>query len=107
MHGMLTSILKLHYDNAHLHTAVHTQAPLNKHFNLELFDHLPFSPKLSQSNYHQFTYLKNWLRSQHFNNNAKLMKGVRMWLKSQATDSSHKGIQKTYSLIQVTQFHLH
>jgi hypothetical protein len=94
MNGTLTSVLKLHHDNAHLHTAVHTRTPLNKHFNLELSDDLPLGPNLSQSNYHQFTYLKNWLRSQHFNNNEKLMEGVRMWLKSQATDFFHKGIQK-------------
>jgi polysaccharide deacetylase 2 family uncharacterized protein YibQ len=46
------------------------------------------------SNYHLFTYLKNWLGSQHFNDNEELMEGVRMWLSSQATDFFDSGIQK-------------
>jgi hypothetical protein len=29
---------------------------------------------------HLFKYLKNWLQSQHFNNNNLLMEGVKMWL---------------------------
>jgi hypothetical protein len=31
-----------------------------EHFNWELFDHLPYSPELAPSDYHVFTYLKNW-----------------------------------------------
>jgi hypothetical protein len=31
-----------------------------------------------------FTYLKNWLRSQRFNNNEGLMEGVKTWLSSLA-----------------------
>jgi hypothetical protein len=33
----------------------------------------PYSPDLPPSNYHFFTYLKNWLGSLHFNNNEELM----------------------------------
>jgi hypothetical protein len=33
-----------------------------------LFDHSPYSPDLALSDYHLFTYLKNWLRAQRFNN---------------------------------------
>jgi histone-lysine N-methyltransferase SETMAR len=55
------------HDNVHLHT-VCTQALL-EHFNWELSDHPPYSPDLALSNYHLFTYLKNWLGSQRFNNN--------------------------------------
>jgi hypothetical protein len=33
-----------------------------------LSDHPPYSPDLSSNNYHPFAYLKNWLRSQRFNN---------------------------------------
>jgi hypothetical protein len=32
---------------------------------------------LAPSNYHLFTYLKNWLRSQHFSSNEELMEGVK------------------------------
>jgi hypothetical protein len=56
----------------HLHTAVHTGALLEQ-FNYELFEHPPYSPYLALSDYHLFTYLKNWLQSQHFNNSEELM----------------------------------
>jgi transposase len=46
-----------------------------EHFNWELFDHPPYSPDLAPSNYYLFTYLKNWLGSQCFDNN-ELMEGV-------------------------------
>jgi hypothetical protein len=42
-------------------------------FNWELFDHLPYSPDLAAIDYHLFTYQKNWLGSQIFNNNEELM----------------------------------
>jgi hypothetical protein len=66
----------------------------HKHLNWELSDHLPYSPDLTPSNYHLFTYLKNWLESQHFNNNEELMEDVKMWLSSQAADIFDTGIQK-------------
>jgi histone-lysine N-methyltransferase SETMAR len=59
-----------------LHTAAHTRA-LQEHFSWELFDHLPCSPDLAPSDYHLFTYLKNWLGSQRFNNNEDFMEGVK------------------------------
>jgi hypothetical protein len=60
---MLTSAVVLLHENAHLHTAVPTRAPL-KHFNWELFDQPPYSPDLTPSYYHLFihTYLKKCLR---------------------------------------------
>jgi histone-lysine N-methyltransferase SETMAR len=63
-HGMLTSVVVLLHDSAcsHTSTAARTQALL-EHFNLELFDHPPYSPDLTPSVYHQFTYLKIWLGS--------------------------------------------
>jgi histone-lysine N-methyltransferase SETMAR len=63
-------------------------------FNWELFDHPPYSPDLAVSNYHLFTYPKNWLGSQHFNSNEHLMEGIKMWLSSQAADFFNTGIQK-------------
>jgi histone-lysine N-methyltransferase SETMAR len=65
---MLTSGVVFLHDNMHLHTAACTQALL-QHFNCELFDHPPYSPDLALSDYRLFTYLKNWLQSQHFNSN--------------------------------------
>jgi hypothetical protein len=49
-----------------------------------LFDHFPYSPDIAASDYHHFTYMKNWLGSQRFNNNEELMEGVKTWLSSQA-----------------------
>jgi hypothetical protein len=89
---MLTSSVVLLCDNVYSHTAACTPALL-EHFNRELFDHPPYSPHLTPSNYHLFTYLKKWLGSQHFNNNEELMEGVKGWLSSQAADFD-KGIQK-------------
>jgi hypothetical protein len=42
----------------------------------------PYSPDLAPNDYHLFIYLKNWLRSQNFNNNEELMEGVKTWLSS-------------------------
>jgi hypothetical protein len=68
-----------------LHPAARTQALL-EHFSRELFDHPSYSPDLTPNDYHLFTYLKNWLRSQRFSDNEELMEGVKMWLTSQAAD---------------------
>jgi hypothetical protein len=73
---MLTSGVVLLHDSARPHTAARTRALL-EHFNWELFDHSSYSPVLSPSDYHLFTYLKNWLGSQRFNNNEELMEGVK------------------------------
>jgi hypothetical protein len=55
-YGMLTYGVVLLYDDVRLHTAARTWALL-EHFNWELSD----SPDLTSSDYHVFTYLKNWL----------------------------------------------
>jgi hypothetical protein len=70
--GMLTYGVVLLPDSVHPHTAADTQAVL-EHFNWKLFDHPPYSPDLTQSNYHLFLYLKNWLGSQRFNSNEELV----------------------------------
>jgi hypothetical protein len=61
-----------------------------EHFNWELSD----SPDLAPSNCHLFTFLKNCLRSQHFNSNEELIEGVKTWLSSQVADFSDTGIHK-------------
>jgi histone-lysine N-methyltransferase SETMAR len=63
--GMLKCGVVLLHDDAYPHTAPHTSA-LQEYFNWELFDHPPYSPDLTLSDYHAFTYLKNWLQSQRF-----------------------------------------
>jgi hypothetical protein len=81
------------HDYARPHTAVRTRSLL-EHFNWELFDHPPYSHHLVQSDNYLFTYFKNWLRSQHFNNNEELMEGVKIWLSLQAADVFDTGLQK-------------
>jgi histone-lysine N-methyltransferase SETMAR len=71
-HGIVACDVVLLHDNARPHTAARTQALL-EHLNLELFDHCPYSPDLAPSDCHLFTYLKNWLGSQFFNNNEEFM----------------------------------
>jgi transposase len=57
---MLISGVVLLHDNARPHTAARIRALL-QHFNWELSDHPPYSHDLAPSDYHQFTYMKNWL----------------------------------------------
>jgi hypothetical protein len=75
-YGVLVVLLR---DIARPHTAARTRALLEQ-FNWELFDHPPYTPDLAPSDYHLFTYLKDWLGSQRFNNNVPLMEGVKTWL---------------------------
>jgi hypothetical protein len=56
---------------------IHIQLLALEHFNWELSDHPPYSSDLAPSDYHLFTHLKNWVQSKHFNNNKKLMEGVK------------------------------
>jgi hypothetical protein len=67
---------------------------LLEYFSWELFDHPTYSPELAPSDYHLFTYLKNWVVSQRFSNNEVLMEGVKSWQSSQAADFFETGIQK-------------
>jgi hypothetical protein len=64
------------------------------------FDHPPYRPDLTSSNYHVFTYLKNWLQSQCFSNNKELLESVRTWLSSQAADFFGTGIKVKFSPLQ-------
>ncbi|XP_023714684.1 histone-lysine N-methyltransferase SETMAR-like [Cryptotermes secundus] len=90
--GMLTYGSVLFHDNVRSRKAARTRALL-EHFNWELFNHHPYSPDLAPSDYHPFTYLKNWLGSQCFNNNSELMERVKTWLSSQAADFFGTGMQ--------------
>jgi histone-lysine N-methyltransferase SETMAR len=65
--GMLTSGVVLLPDSALPHTAARTRALL-EYFSWELFDHSPYSHDLAPSDYHLFTFLKNWLGSQRVDN---------------------------------------
>jgi hypothetical protein len=73
---MLTFGVVILHEDTRLHTAAHTRSLL-EHFIWELFDYPAYSCDLALSNYHLFTYPKNWLLSQCFNNNDELMEGVK------------------------------
>jgi hypothetical protein len=91
--GMLTSGAILLHDNALPHTAARTRALL-KHFNWELFYHTSWNPDLAPSDYHLFTYLKDWFISQPFTKNEEVIEGVQTWLSSQAAEFVDIGIHK-------------
>jgi hypothetical protein len=75
---MLTYGVVLLHDNARPHAVACSRALL-EHFNWELFDHPLYGLDFAPNDYRLFTYLKNWLGSQHLNNN-ELMESVKMWL---------------------------
>jgi hypothetical protein len=85
---MLTSGVVFFHESAHPHTAARPRAQL-QHFYWELFDH----PDVAPNHYHLFTYLRNWLRSQRFENN-ELMEGDKTWLNSHAADYFGTGVRK-------------
>jgi transposase len=95
-------VVLLHEDSCS-HSAAHTWALL-EYFNWELFDHPPYSSDLTPSDYHLFTYLKNWLGSQHFNNNEELIEGVKTWLSSWVADFWHRHTKTFFPIRQVFQF---
>jgi polysaccharide deacetylase 2 family uncharacterized protein YibQ len=78
---MLTSCIVLLHDNVPPHTAAQILALL-EHLNRDLYDHPPYSLDLALNGYHLFTYLRNHLGSQCFNNNEMMMEGVKTWLSS-------------------------
>jgi hypothetical protein len=80
--GMHMPGVGLLHDSSRPHTGTAVRArALLEHFNWELFDHPPYSPHFAPRDYHLFTYLKNWLGSQCFNNNEVLVdEGIKTWL---------------------------
>jgi hypothetical protein len=93
--GMLTFGVMLLHDNMLPHPAVRTRS-LREHFNWELFDHPPYGPDLTPSDYQLFTYLKNRLLSQRFNYNEALIEGVKTWLSSQEAALFDTGVQNLF-----------
>jgi hypothetical protein len=61
-----------------VHTAAGNRALL-EHLNWELFDHHPCSPDLAPNKNHMLTYLKNWFRSQRFNNIEEFIECTKMY----------------------------
>ncbi|GBN51069.1 Mariner Mos1 transposase [Araneus ventricosus] len=57
--GLLSSAVVLLHDNARPHTAVRIGEVLRK-FKWDAFQHPPYSPDLSPSDFHLFTAMKAW-----------------------------------------------
>jgi hypothetical protein len=91
--GLLTSDVVLLHGSECPHTATCIWALLEL-FNWNLSDHPPYSLGLTSGNCHLFTYLKNWLWWQCFDNNEELTEGVTAWLSKQTADSFDTDIQK-------------
>jgi len=66
-HGMLTKDVLLH-DSVQPHTTTCANA-LIRLFNLEIFNHPPYSPDLVPGDYHLFTKMNVSLATQHFYTN--------------------------------------
>jgi hypothetical protein len=70
---------------------------LIKLFSWEIFDHPPYSPDLTPSNYHLFIKMKVWLATQRSHANKELMDGVNNWLYNLAAPLFDEGLQKLVS----------
>jgi len=70
---------------------------LIKFFGWEIFEHPPYSPDLSPSDYHLFSKMKVWLATQRFHTNEELMDGVNTWLHNLAVTFFGEGLQKLMS----------
>ncbi|GFU72919.1 histone-lysine N-methyltransferase SETMAR [Trichonephila clavipes] len=91
--GLLSSGVVLLHDNARPHTAVRTREVLRK-FKWDVFQHPPYSPDLTQSDYLLFTAMKKWLGGKHFTDDEELKNAVTHWLKLQAVAFYAEGIGK-------------
>jgi histone-lysine N-methyltransferase SETMAR len=88
MRKVTKGILFLH-DNAPVHRALANQ----KKLGFQCFDHPPYSPDLSPSDYHLFPGLKKQLKGRHFSSNAEVTAAVETWLDGQPSEFFLSGLQ--------------
>ena len=93
---MLTKGVVILHESAWPHTVTRTNA-LIKIFICEIFDHPPYSPDLTPSDYHLFTKMKVWLATQRFHTNEELMDGGHNWLHNLGAPFFDEGLQKLVS----------
>jgi len=91
--GKMCSKVLFFHDNASPHNAIHTRELLD-HFGWEVFEHPPYSPDFAPGHYHLLPYMKTWLATQRFDDDAELQAGVNEWLKFQAAAFYDDGINK-------------
>ncbi|KAJ4425552.1 hypothetical protein ANN_27747, partial [Periplaneta americana] len=81
------------HENARPHTAASTRELLDQ-FGWEIFDHPPYSPDLSPSDFHLFTKLTDFLGGTRFGSDEELKKTVNTWLNDLAAEECKTGILK-------------
>ncbi|GFW04016.1 histone-lysine N-methyltransferase SETMAR [Trichonephila clavipes] len=81
--SLLSSGVVLLHDNARPNTPVRTREVLRK-FKWDVFQHPPYSPNITPSDYHLFTAMKKWLGGKHFADVEELKNAVTHLFKSQA-----------------------
>ncbi|XP_035212343.1 histone-lysine N-methyltransferase SETMAR-like [Stegodyphus dumicola] len=91
--GMLTSGIVLMHDNACPHSARVTQRLLQQ-FQSDIFEHPPYSPDLTPSDFHLFPELKQWLGGKSFQNDVELKETVTTHFQSLAGTFYEEGIAK-------------
>ena len=83
----------LQHDNARPHTARLTLEKIEK-MGWEVLPHPPYSPDLAPSDYHLFGFVKNQMRSHHYETNEALQTAVCQCLQAAGTEFYRKGIFK-------------
>ena len=68
----LSNGIVLLYDNARQHTARQTQALLREQFHWDIFEHPPYSPDLTPSDFLLFQIMKENLAGKRFANDGNL-----------------------------------
>ncbi|GFW10842.1 histone-lysine N-methyltransferase SETMAR [Trichonephila clavipes] len=91
--GFLSIGVVFLHDNARPHTANVTKTLLRE-FDWDVFDHPPYKPDLTPSDFHLFLHFKSFLAGKHINNDKELKENVSNWFKTQAVTFYEEGIEK-------------
>lgn len=91
--GRLSKGIRLHHDNARVHTARRTQDLLMK-FGWTVIPHAPYSPDIAPSDFHLFPKLKNHLGGQRFSDDDEVKEAVTKYLYGLAVDFYADGYEK-------------
>jgi histone-lysine N-methyltransferase SETMAR len=91
--SMLSQGVVMLHDNGHPHTAAETQ-DLVATFGWEQFDHPPYSPDLTPSDFHVFLHLNTFPGGRWFHDDNGVKEAVNTWFASQTASSYYAGIQK-------------
>jgi len=90
---MLSRDIVFIHDNARPHTANVTKQ-LFADFSWKQFNHPPYSPDLSLSNFHLFLHMKSFMGAQNFNEDDEVNKAISAWLQLQGSSFYDEEIQK-------------